>query len=611
MIKKFFINFFASMAAIWLSISLFGILAVYTLISMAGGFSSLIGSAKGGPSVKSGTVLCVDLSGEIAEQPAHMEIADMVMNREITSVQTLANITDAIYTAADDPRIDGIYLDCNGVQAGAATLTDVREALNYFRSKKKWIVAYSDSYSQGDYFTASCASEIWLNPIGAVDIHGLNATTMFYTGLFEKLGVKMQVVRVGTYKSAVEPYILKRMSPASRLQQQEYLASMWSDISGAVARSRGIGASDLSAMVDNMVSLAPADSILASKLVTNTGYRFEAEARVASLAGKQKFADVNMVTTDEYVAVGSAPNAKFMYASDSKTADLPKIALLYACGEITDNSGNGIVGDDMVEEIFDLIESAEDDDVRGLVMRVNSPGGSAFASEQIWNAIQQFKERTGLPVYVSMGDYAASGGYYISCGADKIFAQPTTLTGSIGIFGMIPDLSGLLDKHLGITTESVATNRNAGFPSLFTPMTAEQQSRLQANVERGYDLFTSRCAAGRHMSVDSVKAIAEGRVWSGSQALAIHLVDSIGSLRSTILAMAKDLQLEDYAVCQYPESNLKWWEEVLQSSNLDMSGVNTSATAVDADTWELYTQVNRIKNAPRIQCRMETVKVTL
>jgi protease-4 len=608
MIKKFFISFFASMAAVWLSIALFGFLVIYTIFSLAGGFSSLLSSAKSGPSVKSGTVLCLDLSGSIAEQPEHMEFADMVMNREISSTQVLADVVDAIYTAADDPRVDGIYADCDGVMAGVATLSDIREALSYFRSKKKWILAYSDSYSQADYYTISPASEIWVNPIGSVDVHGLNATTMFYTGLFEKLGVKMQVVKVGTYKSAVEPYILKQMSPASRLQQEEYLGSIWGDIASEMARSRGISKARLNALADDMVELAPADSILAAKLVNKLGYRFEAEQRVAELAGKQKFEDVNMLSIDEYVSVGEAPNAKMMFASSKK--DTPRIAVLYACGEITESSGDGIVGDDMVDQIFDLMENAEDDDLRGLVMRVNSPGGSAFASEQIWNALQQFKKKTGLPVYVSMGDYAASGGYYISCGADKIFAQPTTLTGSIGIFGMIPDLSGLLDKHLGVTTESVATNRNAGFPSIFTPMTAEQAEKLQANVARGYELFTSRCAAGRHMPVDSIKAIAEGRVWSGRQALGLHLVDSLGSLRTTILAMAKDLGLDDYKVCQYPETNLKWWEQLLQSSDIDMKAAGSS-TAVDADTWELYTQINRIKNAPRIQCRMETVKITL
>ncbi len=278
--------------------------------------------------------------------------------------------------------------------------------------------------------------------------------------------------------------------------------------------------------------------------------------------------------------------------------------MLYAEGEISDAGTKGIIGNDMVEEIMKLTDNA--DDLAGLILRVNSPGGSAFASEQIWEALEQFKKKTGLPLYVSMGDVAASGGYYISCGADVIYAQPTTITGSIGIFGMIPEIHGLLEKHLGVTTSTVKTNANGNFPSLLNPMTGEQTAKMQAYIERGYDLFTKRCADGRHTSQDSIKAIAEGRVWSGTQALENGLVDRMGTLRTAIYGMASDLDLKSYRVKEYPEVTSKWWEALMTLEDIDMK---LPAQSAGLESAKVIRHIEAIKDAPRVQCRMETVVI--
>ncbi|MDE5971743.1 MAG: signal peptide peptidase SppA, partial [Muribaculaceae bacterium] len=277
------------------------------------------------------------------------------------------------------------------------------------------------------------------------------------------------------------------------------------------------------------------------------------------------------------------------------------IAVLYAEGEISDNGKSGIIGNDMVSEIENLIEDS--DRLAGLILRVNSPGGSAFASEQIWEALERFKSETGLPFYVSMGDVAASGGYYISCGADKIFAQSATITGSIGIFGMIPEINGLLTDKLGVNTATVQTNKNGNFPSIITPMTESQRNKMQSYIERGYDTFTKRCAEGRHMSQDSIKMIAEGRVWDGALAQSIGLVDSIGPLHSAILAMAADLGIDKYSVESYPRNQEKWWMELLEMDEL------VNATGMDRETLRLMQRVSWLRQAPRVQCRMEDIVI--
>ncbi len=600
MIKRFFLAFLGSMAAIWMSVLLGIFLLIAGIVAAIGSIDST-GEIKS--DVKSGSVLILDLSGEIVERKNPTKIADAIYGK-LTEAQTLNDITAAIYRAAHDSRIKGIYVDCSGAMAGIASLQAIEEAIGYFKSRPdKWVMAYADTYTQGDYYTVSGANEIWLNPIGAVDIHGLSATTLFYTGLLDKMGVKMQVLRVGTFKSAVEPYILKDMSPASRMQQEVYMNSIWDSIKDRIAENRGKTPETVDRWADELVMTSPTDSLLADGIVTTLGYRHQAERHVAELAGKDKYDDVNTVSVKDYVtAVDLSDYSYLPDVASSKKKDRKTIAVLYAAGEITDSGDSGITGDKMTEQILDLADN-DDSDLAGLVLRVNSPGGSAFASEQIWEALEQFKERTGLPLYVSMGDVAASGGYYISCGADVIYAQPATLTGSIGIYGMIPEISGLVTDKLGVNTATVSTNSNGNFPSLLAPMTPAQKEKMQRYIERGYDLFTRRCAEGRHISQDSIKTIAEGRVWDGATAQQIGLVDRLGSLHTAITGMAADLGLKSYQVATYPKTDSKWWEELLEMEDL------AEVSGIDSETLELYRHLHQIKNAPRVQSRMETIVI--
>lgn len=604
MVKKFFLSFLGSMAAIWLTFLLLVILIIsgiaVSISSMSNGVKS-VATAE----VKKGSVLVIDLAGAINERKITPSITDALQG-SIKGGLNLSETVAAIYRAAHDARISGIYIKCEGVGGGVASLQDINEALKYFKTQPdKWVMAYGDNYGQGDYYISSSANELWLNPIGAVDIHGLSGTTLFYTGLLDKLGVKVQILRVGTFKSAVEPFFLKEMSPASRLQQESYMGALWSSIKTDIAANRGVKPETVNSWADEFTFTMPADSLKALGVVTDLGYRHEAEAHVAELAGKDKFDDVNLLTVPQYYAAFDATDFSYLPDVASPKKSTKEIAVLYAVGEISDEGDEGIVGDKMVKEIMDLADNS--DNLAGLILRVNSPGGSAFASEQIWEALQQFKKRTELPLYVSMGDVAASGGYYISCGADIIYAQPTTLTGSIGIFGMIPDIKGLLNNHLGITTSTVQTNRNGNFPSLVNPMTAEQTAKMQAYIERGYDLFTKRCAEGRRMSQDSIMAIAEGRVWAGSQALENGLVDRMGTLRSAIEGMAADLELKSYRVKEYPAMESKWWEALLTLDELDMDMPASESNMLENAA--MLRRIEKLARTPRVQCRMETVVI--
>ncbi len=595
MIKKFLITFLGSMAAIWLTFILLGILFVAGIISAV---MTSVGSSTS-KKVSDNSVLVLNLSGEINERKARPTVSD-VINGNLTDRQALSEITSVIYRAAHDSRIEGIYVECENAAAGIASFQAIEEALRYFQSKQdKWVVSYADMYSQGNYYTVSGANEIWLNPVGMLDVHGLSGTTLFYTGLLNKIGVKMQVLRVGTFKSAVEPYYLTEMSPASRLQQEVYMNSIWDAVKERIAENRGLKPEEIDNWANELIMTASADSVKALGAVTHVGYRNNAEQRVAELVDEEKYSDVKKITIGEYAAAVDLTDYSYLPEVNTDRKGNNVIAVLYAEGEISDNGQSGIVGPDMVKEINKLTEKA--DDLAGLILRVNSPGGSAFASEQIWEALRQFKEKTDLPFYVSMGDVAASGGYYISCGADKIFAQSATITGSIGIFGLIPEVKGLLNDKLGVTTATVKTNTNGSFPSLFEPMTETQRAKMQNYIERGYDTFTRRCAEGRHMSQDSIKAIAEGRVWDGALAQKIGLVDSIGSLHTTILAMAADHNLDKYLVKAYPDNTDKWWEELLEMDEM------LNNTGLDRESVELLRKVSTLKDAPRVQCRMEDI----
>lgn len=592
--KKFLMAFLGTLAGIWFSlfIAFFGLI----LIVAAAGVSSL-GSGKV-VQVRDHSYLNLVLVGEISDRPGQLDPMAFLRGDNKVS-QGVNEIVGSIDAAATDDRIEGIVVDCRGAAAGLARRQAIVEALKRFKSAapRKWIYAYGDMYTQGDYYVATAADSIFINPIGQIDIHGLSGTGLYFKKLLDRLGVDVQVVKVGTYKSAVEPYILDGISAPAREQQELFLTNMWNSISGEIAMARKVSADTVNSWADGSLYAVPTEDYVKRRIADCTAYRHEFDDMLAAATGVGSVGNLSPVTPAEYCRSNDV-----FKKGNGGSAD---IAVLYACGDITDEMSDGIVAKDIVPLILDL---ADDKDIDGLVMYVNSGGGSAFASEQIWEALEQWKSLTGKPFFVSMSDYAASGGYYISCGADRIYAQPTTLTGSIGIFGLIPDLKGLVSDKIGITTSTVSTNPNGLMPSILEPMTPAQRSAMQAYVNRGYELFTSRCAKGRGMSIDSLKMIAEGRVWDGREALRLGLVDELGGLDAAIEGMAKQLGVTSWTVHNYPERKEKWYD-LLVEAGIEIK----SAIARDelGEMATIYDTVNRIKGMSTLQARMEIVEVNL
>lgn len=583
LLKRFFISMLGSLAAIWISAMLLILLgmtfAIGSIISFAG---------KETAEVKENSILRLDLSGVITEQQQKPDLATLL--RQESMPQTLGNIVDAIAAAKDDKNIEGLYIRCNGAATGLASFEAIRNAVADFRTSGKWTVAYADGYTQSDYYVATAAEEVYLNPVGEIAFQGLATGIPFMKGLLDKVGVEMQVVKVGTFKSAVEPFILDHMSEANRLQTHVYLDNMWGKMTEAIASSRKIDQSTLNSYADSLATVTDAVNLVDMKMVDGLKYVDEMRDYLKGLCNVDKDDDLNIISVGEYMQTSpEVPNTK-----SSKN----KIAVYYASGDITISDNEGIASDRVVPDILDL---AEDDDIQALVLRVNSGGGSAYASEQIWHALEVFKSK-GKKFYVSMGDYAASGGYYISSGADKIFAQPLTLTGSIGIFGMIPCFNGLVTDKLGVNIDYVTTNANGAQPNSFYPMTPFVREKMQKMVERGYELFTSRCAEGRHLTQDSIKSIAEGRVWDGVTAHKIGLVDELGSLQDAVAALAKQMEYKKYEVVNYPNAKTDFWE-MLSAFNSQMRVKALKEELGQA--YPLYMQVKNLKDLDPLQARME------
>lgn len=542
-------------------------------------------------SVKDKSILYLDLSREIVEQPASLDIMAK-LTKDGPSADVLYNIIDAIDAAADDDRIKGIFIDANGSSAGTAQRKAIIDALRRFKKSGKWIYSYGDYYSQGDYYIAASTSDsLYINPLASVDIHGLGGRMMFFKNLLDKIGVEMQVVKVGTYKSAVEPFILTEPSAASIEQQQLYLGNLWKDIRASIAKGRKVSADSVNAWANSFSFTFDATQIIRKRIADASAYRHEFIDKLKELTDIDKDDDLRLVTPAQYVT--SKPH------KSHKTT----IAVLYASGDITESGKDGIASDRLVPEILEL---AENDDIDGLILRVNSGGGSAFASEQIWEALGEFKEMTGKPFYVSMSDYAASGGYYISCGADKIYAEPVTITGSIGIFGLIPNIRGLVTDKLGVTTYPISTNPAGAQPDIFVPMTESQRAGMQSYVDRGYELFVKRVAGGRKKTVDQIKAIAEGRVWDGREALRIGLVDKLGGLDTALADMARELGVESWSVERYPKT-----EDDVLTALLMMSG-RMEQSALErklGDVAEIYRTIESIRQYQGVQARMQPVVI--
>lgn len=588
--NKFFTSFLGSLAALWVTLALGAFAGFMFLVVMIVG-----ATASEQTEVRDHSILVLDLSGTVTDRPSPVDVMSTIMGQDIEPTIPLNRVVKALGHAADDSDIEGLYIKAGGVSAGLAQAEAIVDAIKSFKASGKWVIAYGDSYTQGDYVISSCADSVLVNPIGMIDIHGLESTTMYFKNFLDKVGVDVQVVKVGTYKSAVEPFLLTDMSEANREQQTAYLGAIWSSVRNTIAEGRNVDADTVNAWADAYAMTNPAEWYLENHIVDGLRYHHQIEECLKALTDRDPDDRLRTISVTDYFTARKLDTV-------TSTSKKKQIAVLYAVGDITESGKGGIASDRLVPEIFDLIDN---DKVDGLILRVNSGGGSAYASEQIWEALEQFKQRTGKPFYVSMGDVAASGGYYISCGADKIFAEPVTLTGSIGIFGMIPCAQKLLNDKIGVNTASVATNNPQ--LNLFKPMTPQMQAAMQGYVNRGYDLFTRRCAEGRHMSQDSIKAIAEGRVWAGSTALEIGLVDSLGSLEDAIAAMALQLDANDeYYVREYPKVKFSVMEELMsQMSNIKASVVDSELGAAAP----YYRSISSLKDLDPLQARMDYIEI--
>jgi protease-4 len=560
-----------------------------------------MGSTKGAVTVSKHSILKLDLGTTISERGGD-EAIDMfsMLQGDMPSDLGLNTLLSAIDNAATNDKVDGIYIECNGVSAAPATLQAVHRALKEFKKSGKWIAAYGyEGINQADYYLASVADSIFINPVGSVDLHGMASVTPYMKKLFDKIGVEMQVVRVGSFKSAVEPYILEDMSDANRLQQEHYLGSIWNELRDSIAASRKLQSPALNTLCDSVLVTFEASQLLKEKLVDKLVYYNEMENILRSRTKIDKDDDLKFVGPEDL-------------ASDLESSVTGgHIAVVYAVGEIDGSGGimsageEGINSERLSKTILKLMD---DDNVKGMVLRVNSPGGSAFGSEQLWKAIQDFKAK-GKPVAVSMGDYAASGGYYISCGADRIFAERTTITGSIGIFGVIPSFSELVENKLGVHMASVKTNENADMAAVGKKLTPGQLAALQNMVNQGYELFTKRCADGRHVTQDSIKQIAEGRVWDGVTAKQIGLVDEFGGIREAVAWVANKAKLgKDYKTQNYPALEDKFM------ALLDKYMVSRYEARLQNEMGLLYDwhkQLQRIMGRDQILCLMLEAEIEL
>ncbi len=593
MLKKFFLNTLSSFVGAWIALVLFGVVGVIVAVGLVAGMHGTDEVA----SVKKRSILTLELSGSIVESETPSSINyTALMSGGIEKPQTLNVIVEGLKEGADNKNIDALYIKCGAALASPATFNAIREAVKEFKKTGKKVYAYGDAYTLGTYYVASVSDKIFLNPYGEIAIQGLGSTSMYLKGLFDKLGVEFQVVKVGTFKSAVEPYISTQMSEPARAQLDTLFSTMWDFMKDGICDNRKkLSGSEIDSLVNNGLMFSTADFAAESGFVDEVVYERVMDERLAKLIDVDK-KKLNFVSPS--TLIGQLP---WTDAYSSKN----NIAVLYATGEIVDGASTGINYQKLVPIITQL---ADDDNIKGLVLRVNSPGGSAFGSDQIGEALDYFQSKK-KPLAVSMGDYAASGGYWISCGADRIFADPLTITGSIGIFGLIPNVKGLSDK-LGINPQSVSTNPAADFPTLFTPMDEKQLSIMQKYVETGYDRFIKRVATGRKMTEAKVRQIAEGRVWNAMKAKEIGLVDELGSLKDAIEWTAKKADIySKYDVSVYPVYEPSFWDVISMG---DIEAVRMMKAISDGDFDEAGMHIARkILSRSRILARMPEFEVTL
>lgn len=564
------------------------ILSIFSLLLLVGIVAS-IGSSDT-EKIESNSILELTLSDPIDERATDNPFAGMDVSYYNANNIGLDDILASLENASTDDNIKGISLNVKSVQASPATLEEIHDALLKFKESGKFVYAYSDYYSQGAYYLASVADKVFLNPKGEIDFRGLAFQIMFYKGLIDKLDIDVQVVKCGKFKSAVEPYLLNKMSEANREQMTVLGNSIWGKMLNDIAATRNITVEQLNNVADSMLILKDINNAITMGLVDAFCYPTDYRNTLKKELGVKDDESLNLVSLGTY--------RKSFTADLGKGSD--KIAVIYAVGEINDGKGSdNVIGD--VTLCREIRRAYKDKDVKAIVLRVNSPGGSALASEIIWNEIGNAKA-AGKKVVTSMGDYAASGGYYISCNSDAIVAQPNTLTGSIGVFGMIPSVQRCLETKLGVTVDVVKTNAHADAISTMRPMTEEEYNLMQGSVDKTYDTFLTRVANGRSLTKAQVDSIGQGRVWAGTEALQLGLVDQLGNLKDAIALAAKLAGTDDYKLVYYPEK--KEWFETIFNNDKEEKEISAAIRSELGDLYPTYNALQQIIKAKGVQARM-------
>lgn len=556
------------------------ILGIILLLGLIG----IISASENQPAhLEPNSVYQLDLSGRLEDRSEENPFEGMfleALGKTETEVLGLDDILSNIGKAKSNPNIVGIYLKGGVLSGGFASIKEIRDALLDFKSSGKFIIAYADIYAQTNYYLASVADKVLFNPLGMIDLKGLSAELRFYKNTLDKLGIEMQVVRVGTFKAAVEPFIDTKMSEANREQVHVYVSSIWNTLLSGIAESRGISVKQLNAYADEVMMFRSPEKYKEYALIDSLVYVDEVDSIIKGYSG-----DYHLVS---HKVMNKVP--------DNRKFKKDKVAVIYAVGDIdVDMTEGGIVSSKLVETIDKV---AKEKDVKAVVLRVNSPGGSAYGSEQIWRALSLLKKNK--PLIVSMGDYAASGGYYISCMADSIVAQPNTITGSIGILAMIPNLENL-NKKIGLDYDGVKTNKMSDFLSVNRPFRPEESMLMRHYINTGYELFVKRCADGRNKTIDAIKTIAEGRVWTGEDALKIGLVDELGGLDKAVAIAAEKAQLKEYQIREYPAKE-DFASKLIKSFNgsIEMKIMKSHL----GEYYKILQQMQHFENSNGIQARM-------
>lgn len=584
--KDFIKNVLATMVGMFGFFIVMGVIGMMSIIGM-------IASGNAAQNVEKNSVFVLNLSGTVSEQGSENPLSMFTGDNSLNS--GLNDILSSIKKAKANDDIKGIYIEAGALAANYATLQEIRNALADFRKSGKWIVAYGDFYTQGAYYVASVADKVYINPKGIVDWHGIGAQTMFYKDFMAKFGVKWEVVKVGTFKSATETFTEEKMSDANRLQTKTFIDGTWRNVCDAVSKSRGISIDSLNSYADSYLALQATETLVKAKMVDGMMYGDQVKDAVKKMMKLEKDDDIQQLTLNDMLNVkdGKVEGSEIaVYYAEGDIVQDPKAATMFG-------NNNYIASRKVCKDLEDLMN---DDDVKAVVVRINSGGGDAYASEQMWHQMSEL--RKVKPVVVSMGDYAASGAYYMSVPASWIVAQPNTLTGSIGIFAVIPDLSGLVTTKLGVRFDEVKTNRNSTFGNLMArPFNAEEKAMLQASVNRGYSLFRQRVAEGRRLPVESVEKIAQGRVWLATDALNIKLVDQLGGIDDAVKKAAQLAKLKEYYTSDYPAA-ASWMDAMLNSMSSSGTYLDEQLRQTLGDFYQPFTMLRSIDKREAIQARI-------